>query len=109
MARYCDVVAGSLSEVACAILEQEMSEFYYEYQHRWLRGAQQKGIRQGRKEGREEGRTEGKAEALLEVLAARGIAVPAAEAEQIRKAGADQLRRWLQRAVTAHSIDELFD
>jgi hypothetical protein len=57
-----------------------------------------------------EGKAEGKAEAILRVLAKRGVAVPDEVRERI-SACVDlaMLEQWLDRAVTAASVDELFE
>jgi len=53
-------------------------------------------------------RAESKAEALLEILAARGIDVPAEVQHRIRScADAAQVSRWLARAVKIERIEEL--
>ncbi|GAB2865355.1 hypothetical protein GCM10027176_78920 [Actinoallomurus bryophytorum] len=64
----------------------------------------------GKDEGLAEGRAKGEAEAVLRVLAARGIEVPE-EARARISACADlrQLNAWLDRAVVATSVAELFD
>ncbi|GGY99791.1 hypothetical protein GCM10010327_32730 [Streptomyces nitrosporeus] len=62
-----------------------------------------------RDEGRTEGRTEGRAEALLLFLEARGIALT--EEDRARITGCQEsqvLGRWLTRATTAASAEELF-
>ncbi len=61
-----------------------------------------------RVEGKLEGKAEGKAEALLAVLAARGIAA-AGEARARIEACRDvaTLDRWITRAVTADSVEEV--
>lgn len=60
-------------------------------------------------QGKTEGRSEGEAKALLRVLAARGIAVSDdARARITACADLDQLERWLDRAVSVDSADELF-
>jgi hypothetical protein len=58
---------------------------------------------------RDEGRAQGRAEDILVVLEARGLDVPDEIRERI--AGCDDpdlLRRWLTRAVTAPSAEEIF-
>jgi hypothetical protein len=58
---------------------------------------------------REEAKAEGKAEALLAVLAARGIAVGAAERVRILgERDPQQLDRWLAEAATCAEVAELF-
>ena len=64
---------------------------------------------EGIAEGKAEGIAEGKAEALLAVLAARGIAVGAAERMRILgERDLQQLDRWLAGAVTCAAAAELF-
>jgi Uma2 family endonuclease len=66
------------------------------------------GEARGRAEGEARGRAEGRQEALLGLLAARGIHV-AEEAEARIRATTDTatLDRWVARALTAASVDEL--
>lgn len=60
-----------------------------------------------RARGRTKGEAKGTAEALLIVLSARGIAVPdALHTRILADWDLTQLRRWLERAVAASSIDE---
>ncbi len=69
-----------------------------------------KGRAEGRDEGRDEGRAEGRAEAVLTVLRARALSVAAEHEERIRACSSnEQLDRWLQRAATASSLDEIFE
>ncbi|GAA1508931.1 hypothetical protein GCM10009677_47230 [Sphaerisporangium rubeum] len=59
--------------------------------------------------GLAEGRTEGQAESLLTVIHMRGITVPGEVKERIMSCrDHDQLDTWLQRAVGATSLDEIF-
>lgn len=64
---------------------------------------------EGKVEGRAEGKAEGKSEAVLAVLQARGIALQEDDTARV-KSCSDQatLDRWLQKAATAHSSDEIF-
>jgi Uma2 family endonuclease len=48
----------------------------------------------------------GKVAALLAVLGVKGFALTEQDRERVRKAGAPQLDAWLQRAVTASSLEE---
>ncbi|NRQ37903.1 hypothetical protein HII36_39650 [Nonomuraea sp. NN258] len=64
----------------------------------------------GLTEGQVKGRAEGEAEALLAVLEARNLAVnPEVKARIAGCKDAQQLDKWVRRAATAHSIDEIFD
>lgn len=68
-----------------------------------------KGEAEGEARGKVEGKAEGKAESVLRVLAARGIEVPEDTAERVlRCTDSDTLDRWLDRAITAAHVDELF-
>lgn len=59
-------------------------------------------------QGRAEGRAEGVASSILAILEERGIAVSAAQREKILLCSdADRLNRWLWRAVSAASTDEI--
>jgi hypothetical protein len=89
----------------------------YEYQSEFARKYVAQGREEGRQEGREEGLQEGlqqglqkgEKEALLEVLAARGVKVDAAARQRIQECTQlAQLKRWLRRAVTVQSVQELF-
>lgn len=67
-------------------------------------------IAAGRAEGIAAGRAEGIAGALLTVLRARGIAL--SEAAQFRIASEtdlERLKRWLERAAVAASIEDVID
>lgn len=89
-----------------------MSRGHYEYQsdfaRKYVAQGEAKGRAEGEAKGRAEGRAEGKAEALLEILRVRGLAVT--EAQRARVLGCTDLSvlaRWLTRAVTASSADEV--
>lgn len=69
-----------------------------------------KGEKRGEKRGRRAGLTEGLAQAVLGVLASRSFRVSASIRRRVSASGDEhQLRRWLERAVTAESIDDVFD
>jgi hypothetical protein len=64
----------------------------------------------GKDDGRVEGRVEGEANAVLRVLAVRGIEVPEDARARIRACtDTGQLDTWLDRAVAATSITDLFE
>lgn len=68
----------------------------------------QETFRQGQSEGRSQGLLRGKAEDVLVVLGAKGIAVSDAIREQIRACtDLDTLQRWLVRAVTATTAEDV--
>jgi hypothetical protein len=115
---YVDLALSSLSEAARHALEELMASGTYEYQSDFARkyvaqGRQeglQEGLQKGRLEGRQEGLQEGERAALLEVLDARGLQVDAAARQQILSCSdLSQLKRWLRKALTVRSAQELFD
>jgi hypothetical protein len=99
---YLDIVWSALGAAARRLVEKEMETRKYEYQSDFAR----KYVA----EGEAKGRAEGRAEALLTILSSRGIEV----ADDLRTrilACADlaTLDRWLARAATAESADEVLD
>jgi hypothetical protein len=69
-----------------------------------------KGRREGRREGLAEGQFEGLAKAVLDVLACRSVRIPASFRRRVSSCRDEQqLRRWLERAITATSAAEVFD
>jgi hypothetical protein len=73
----------------------------------------QEGRAEGREEGREEGRAEGQAEAraeyIVRILDRRGIRVPQEAREQILSCtDIATLDSWLDRALTAVAVSDLF-
>jgi hypothetical protein len=111
---YYDLVLGSFDEEIRRALEQElqMQPRKYEYKTEFARSYYAKGEAKGHAEGEAKGRAEGKAEgeakALLAVLAARGLEVDAATRERILTCtDAEKLERWIVRAVTASSAQEV--
>ena len=99
-------------------LLEETVTVYISENSSWLQGLSRKyraegreeGFAEGQEKGRAEGRVEGEAVSVLSVLRFRGIEVPEARERQI-KACTDlaQLELWLERAVSATCIDDLFD
>jgi hypothetical protein len=107
---YVDLALSSLSEAARHALEELMASGTYEYQSEFARKYVAQGREEGRQEGRQEGLREGEMAALLEVLDARGIAVDAVARQKILSCGElAQLKRWLRKALTVQSVQELFE
>jgi hypothetical protein len=129
---YTDLLYNAINEAARCALEAKMKG--YVFTSPWVLEPLQTGIRIGRDEGvklgrdegvklgrdegvklgRDEGvklgRDEGLAEALLLLLRARNIDVPRATRERILGArDHTRLQRWLERAATAISLDDVFD
>jgi len=95
------------------LLEETVTVYISEHSS-WLQGLSRKyheeGFAEGQERGRAEGRAEGEAVSVLSVLRFRGIEVPAARERQIRACtDLAQLKVWLERAVHATHIDDLFD
>ncbi|MGI5160750.1 hypothetical protein [Microbispora sp. CA-102843] len=67
------------------------------------------GWEEGRAEGEAKGRAVGEIEAILTVLDARGLDIPSEARERIsRCSDLHLLEKWIRRAVTVTSVDELF-
>ncbi|MFH8609208.1 hypothetical protein ACH4D5_17195 [Streptomyces sp. NPDC018029] len=64
---------------------------------------------EGKEEGEQEGVARGEANAILRVLEVRGVDIPEHARERVSNCtDFDLLNRWLDRAVHAESIDDLF-
>ena len=102
---YSDLIRISLGEAARRAFEDLMANGSYEYQSDFHRKADAL----GRAKGRAEGEAKGEATALLTFLDARGIHVGDEHKERIQACtDLDVLQRWIRRAATAASADELF-
>ncbi len=66
------------------------------------------GLAKGKAEGRVEGRVEGKAETFLRQARSKYRRVPKNRAAQVRAASVPQLDIWLDRILTATSLNEVF-
>jgi hypothetical protein len=103
---YSDVILASLSEATRAAMEKLMASGNYEYQSEFAKTHQAK----GRTEGRAEGEARGEARSVLTVLDARGLVVSEEQKERISACtDLELLGRWLRKAVTARSAEELFE
>ena len=104
-ALYADIVRVALGDAARAALEALMQSPKYEFQSDFAR----KYTALGRAEGKLEGRLEGEATAILRVLARRGLVVGEEHRSRIL-ACTDLaiLETWLDRAIAATSVDEVF-
>jgi hypothetical protein len=104
---YSDLVFISLSEAAKSIMEKLMASGHYEPQSEFARNLLK--LRREAETGRAEGRAEGEAAAVLAVLETRGLALTEEQRARIRGCTeADVLDRWVRKAVTVASADELF-
>lgn len=92
----------SLNDAARTALEALMRSGNYEYQSELARHYVA--------QGREAGILEGERRALLEVLEARGLQVDEQAHQRIAACTElEQLKRWLRKAVSIHSVQELFE
>jgi hypothetical protein len=64
---------------------------------------------EGEARGEARGRTEERAEALVEVLTVKFGPLPDSVPKTVRAASLDQTRAWTARAVTAETLDEVFN
>lgn len=105
---YYDIMLDSLNEAARRALEEMMKG--YEYRSDFAKKYVAQGVKKGMKKGREEGRAQEAAHALLTVLRLRGIALSDAEQKEIlAQKDPEVLERWLERAVLANSLADVFD
>ncbi|MGW5260940.1 hypothetical protein ACWEQG_08205 [Microbispora sp. NPDC004025] len=95
---------------ASADYEKVIGDRYFsEWVNKGLEQGLERGRIEGRQEGREEGRAEGEIEAILAVLDARGLDIPSEARERIsRCSDLHLLEKWIRRAATAKSVDDLF-
>ena len=86
-------------------MEKLMASSNYEYQSDFAKTHQAK----GRAEGRAEGEAKGEARGVLAVLDARGLVVSAEQKARILACtDLEALDRWIRKAVTITSTDDLF-
>ena len=84
-------------------------QFFSERQRQYFAQGEAKGKAEGEAKGKAEGKAEGKAQSVLRVLERRRIAVSAEQRERILGCSdIDTLERWLDAAVVATRVEELF-
>lgn len=99
---YSGIMLAALPTTARRYLEALMSTHTFEYQSDYARRL--------RAEGEAKGEARGEATLLIEVLDARGWHVPDDVRDRIVECtDSTQLKRWARSAVTAASLDEVFD
>jgi len=99
--KYVHLMFATLKGAGRAHLEEIMAigTFDFEAEYNRLREAM----------GEAKGEVKGIAKSILKVLHARGVSVPQESRERIEACkDTEQLDIWLDRAVTAKSIDDLF-
>ncbi|WP_242883348.1 hypothetical protein [Actinomadura litoris] len=115
---YHEHVAPQLSEVARKLLEESMrktglptlEDYANKYKAEGEAVGLAKGEAIGQAKGEATGEVKGEAKALLLMLGARGVSVSDGVRERIRACkDLDQLERWILRAASVESVEELFD
>lgn len=111
---YHDLVMRALSAANRNAMEELMSAGNYEFKSEFALKHRAEGKAEGRAEGKAEGLAEGRAEglaqALLTVLRQRGITATEEQRARITRCDDEAtLQRWLGRALTVESLDQLFD
>lgn len=102
---YTDIVFAFANAAARRALEIEMSLENYEVESEFLRDLQARAAAQGQAKGH----LGGLASAVLKVIEARGLPLTDDQrATVLACTDPDALEIWLQRAITANRIDELF-
>jgi flagellar biosynthesis/type III secretory pathway protein FliH len=107
---YSALIEKALSEAARKALDMEpqIVKFFSDAQRRSYDLGKAEGEAEGKAEGEAKGKAEGKAEALLMFLRRRGLAVNEAQRQQIVTCiDLAALDRWLERAFSITSVDEL--
>lgn len=103
---YLRLVLAALPQAARIYLEELMTIGTYEYQSEFTERLRNEGAARGEAKGR----AEAKADDVLRVLRARGVEVPDdVRARIVGCADLERLDAWLDRASTAHSVDDLGD
>lgn len=75
----------------------------------WMEEGRPKYFAEGKAEGRAEGKAEGIAETFLKLARSKFRRVPKEQQAQVRAATLPQLDIWLNRILTATSLNEVFD
>lgn len=107
--RYVDILMAGLPEVALRHLEALMGMENCPYISDFARHHWGQGFAEGVAEGEAKGEAKGEANAIITVLTSKGMRVPAAVRKRIMNCtDASQLTAWLERAVNARSVDDVF-
>ena len=101
-ALYADLVMASLSDAVTQELNAMVQSGEYQYQSKFAKEHIAK--------GRAEGIAAGKAEVVLRILAGRGLSVSDVQRSRVLECTDNAtLDRWVDRALQATSIDDVFD
>lgn len=88
--------------------KQEIAHFEKEKQMAYLCPSEQLSMREGMQQGMRLGKLEGERTALLRVMQKKFGAIPMTIRQLIEEANADTLLEWLDTAIFANSLDEIF-
>ncbi|WP_394821198.1 hypothetical protein [Pendulispora albinea] len=106
---YLDLVLSALHAGDRAILEFEMDLTGYKFKSETYKRLMAEDIAEATEKGIEKGQATGQAKAVVAVLEARQIQVPDDARDRILACSdLAVLERWVRRAVTVASVDELF-
>jgi predicted transposase YdaD len=83
----------------------EMKAMLAERVQEWTRQWEQQGIEKGRQEGRQEGQ----AELLVKILERQFGPLPPVYQQRILTAGPEDIWRWVERALSAAALEQVFD
>ena len=107
---YSVLIEQALSEAARKALDMEpqIEKFFTEAHRRSYDQGEAKGKAEGKAEGKAKGKAEGEAKALMMILKRRGLAITDEQQRQIVSCtDLATLDRWLDRAFSVASVDEL--
>jgi hypothetical protein len=91
------------------MLAERIDEWNRQLKEEGIQAGLQEGLQQGLQQGRQEGRQEGEAKALLRLLEKKFGGLEPGARNRITNADADLLLEWIDRAVTATSLSDVFD
>jgi predicted transposase YdaD len=93
---------------AADVLPEPTKETFMTAAQEWMLEGMEKGLEKGREEGLEQGRTEGERAALTRLVRLRFRETPPEVAERIQAAPRAEIDLWLERILTAETLDDLF-
>jgi hypothetical protein len=108
-ALYAEVIVAELPKKLRKTAEEELRTRSIEWVTEYGKSAHAQGLAEGEAKGEARGEVRAKSDDVLAVLAARGIELTPAQKRRVqRSTSLANLDKWLRRAVTAHSADEVF-
>ena len=86
-----------------------LAERVQEWTRKWKQEGMEEGRQQGRQEGRQEGLQKGQAELLVKILERQFGPLPPVYQQRILTAGPDDIWRWVEQALIATALGQVFD